>query len=280
MTSLFAYEATLFPHSEPKAMATRTESPEIQTVRGKFAIICSSISAPDVVKFAGELLQSNLISDAGHQAAIAVTGLSPTNNKIAHLVSEAEKNVCNSPDNFYKFVSIVESRNAQLASTLRSQYMHARPGPSDSGDSPEYLTVLRHIADINQRIPPAERSTVADKLLQAGLITAASHTNATAIGTGIPHSQLISSLMAEAMARIKTCSRLFYSLITILRTIDDTFATELTTECCECPNLSYITMCDMCVWSVVRLGGSSVVEIASTNQQGTHLSQGMHEVLG
>ena len=110
-------------------------------------------------------------------------------------------------------------------------------GPSDSGDSPEYLTVLRHIADINQRIPPAERSTVADKLLQAGLTTAASHTNATAIGTGIPHNQLISSLMAEAMARIKTCSRLFYSLITILRTIDDTFATELTTECCECPNL-------------------------------------------
>ena len=103
-------------------MATRTESPEIQTVRGKFAVICSSISVPDVVTFAGELLQTNLISDAGHQAAIAVTGLSPT-NKIAHLVSEAANNVCNSPDNFYKFVSIVESRDAQLASTLRSQYM-------------------------------------------------------------------------------------------------------------------------------------------------------------
>ena len=103
-------------------MATRTESPEFQTVRGKFAIICGSISVPDVVKFAGELLQSNLISDAGHQAAIAVTGLSPT-NKIAHLVSEAANNVCNSQDNFYKFVSIVESRSTQLASTLRSQYM-------------------------------------------------------------------------------------------------------------------------------------------------------------
>ena len=76
-------------------MATRTESPEIQTVRGKFAVICDSISAPDVVKYAGELLQSNLISDGGHQAAIAVTGLSPT-NKIAHLVSEAANNVCNS----------------------------------------------------------------------------------------------------------------------------------------------------------------------------------------
>ena len=55
-------------------MATRTESPEIRTVRGKFAIVCGSISAPDVVNFAGELLQSNLISDAGHQAAIAAVG--------------------------------------------------------------------------------------------------------------------------------------------------------------------------------------------------------------
>ena len=110
-------------------------------------------------------------------------------------------------------------------------------GTTASDDSPEYSTVLRHIADINQRIPPAERSTVADKLLQAGLITPASHTNATALGTGIPHNQLISSLMAEAMARIKTCSRLFYDLISILRTVDDTFATELTIECCKCTNL-------------------------------------------
>ena len=152
-------------------------------------------------------------------------------------------------------------------------------GPSGSGDSPEYLTVLRHIADINQRIPPAERSTVADNLLQAGLITPASHSNATAIGTGIPHNQLISSLMAEAMDKIKTCSRLFYSLITILRKIDDTFATELTTECCECSNLSYITMCDMLIWSLVRLGQISAVKIDARKRQGKHLSQGKHEVL-
>ena len=132
-------------------------------------------------------------------------------------------------------------------------------GPADSGDSPEYLTVLKHIADINQRIPPAERSTVTDKLLQAGLITAASHTDATALGTAIPHSQLISSLMSEAMAKIKTCSRLFDSLINILRTIDDTFATELTTECCECPSLSYTVLLTECsnfgrrkLWRIVK----------------------------
>ena len=79
-----------------------------------------------MVKYAGELLQSNLISDAGHQAAIAVTGLPPA-NKVAHLVSEAANNVSNSPDNFYKFISILESRNVQLASTLRSDVLRGAP---------------------------------------------------------------------------------------------------------------------------------------------------------
>ena len=138
-------------------MATRTESPEIQTVRGKFAVICGSISAPDVVNFAGELLQNNLISDAGHQAAIAVTGLSPT-NKIAHLVSEAANNVCNSPDNFYKFVSIVESRSAQLASTLRSQYMQHMEQASISDHKqvpdPTYAECARSLRQVYRTAEP------------------------------------------------------------------------------------------------------------------------------
>ena len=50
-----------------------------------------------MITFAGELLQNDLISDAGHKAAIAVTTLSPA-NKVAHLVSEADNNVRNSPD--------------------------------------------------------------------------------------------------------------------------------------------------------------------------------------
>ena len=150
-------KATLFPHSE-KAMATRTESPEFQTVRGKFAVICGSISAPDVVNFAGELLQSNLISDAGHQAAIAVTGLSPT-NKIAHLVSEVANNVCNSPDNFYKFVSIIEIRNARLASTLRSQYMwHVEPAScisdQDQVPDPTYADCARSLRQVYRTAEP------------------------------------------------------------------------------------------------------------------------------
>ena len=96
--------------------------------------------------------------------------------------------------------------------------------------SPEYLTVVRHIADINCRIPPAEVSTIANELLQAGLIRLTSHSNATAIGTGAPPLIVISSLMSEAMAKIKTCPSLFQSLIEILRKRDDRFATALTTE--------------------------------------------------
>ena len=132
-------------------MATRTESPEFKTVRGKFVAICDCISEPDVVKFAGELLQSNLISDAGHQAAIAINA-SPPANKVAHLVSEAANNISNSPDNFYKFVSILESRNAQLASTLRSDYSERQaclpPDPKrrkQQDHCAEFVTNLRQV---------------------------------------------------------------------------------------------------------------------------------------
>ena len=131
--------------------AIRRESSELKTVRGKFVDICHCISEPDVVEFAGQLLQSNLISDAGHQAAIAINA-SPPANKVAHLVSEAANNVSNSPDNFYKFVSILESRNAQLASTLSSNY--SAPARHRSEDRwpqekkqpcAEFVTILRQL---------------------------------------------------------------------------------------------------------------------------------------
>ena len=129
-------------------MATRKESPEFKTVRGKFVDICDCISEPDVVKFAGELLQSDLISDAGHQAAIAINA-SPPANKVAHLVSEAANNVSNSPDNFYKIVSILESRNVQLASTLRTDYSERRHSsglpPQQDKACAEFETNLRQM---------------------------------------------------------------------------------------------------------------------------------------
>ena len=128
-----------------RTIYARTESSEFKTVRNKFAAICDCISEPDVVKFAGELLQSDLISDAGHQAAIAVTGLSP-GNKVAHLVSEVANNVSNSPDNFHKFVSILESRNVQLASTLRTDYSERRHLPPQQDKAcGEFVTNLRQV---------------------------------------------------------------------------------------------------------------------------------------
>ena len=106
----------------PTKMAT--DSREFRVVREKFADICNCISVPDIANFANELLQRGLISYAGHQQAIAITGVSPT-NKIAHLFSEAANKVSNSPDKFYKFLSILESRNTELASALRSDYSAA-----------------------------------------------------------------------------------------------------------------------------------------------------------
>ena len=90
-------------------------------MRGNFSRICDCISAPDIVKFAGELFQDGLISDGGHQAAIAVNATPPA-NKIALLVSEAMNTVSDSSDDFYKLVSILESRSKKLVSILRHNY--------------------------------------------------------------------------------------------------------------------------------------------------------------
>ena len=124
-------------------------SSEFKTVKGRFVEICDCISEPDVVKFSGELLQIDLISNAGHQAAIAVTGV-PPNNKVAHLVSEAMNNVSNSPDNFYNFVSILESRNAQLASALRSDYSERQACLSHRDPKPEDPSVNQFVTNLRQ----------------------------------------------------------------------------------------------------------------------------------
>ena len=122
-------------------MADSTEdSTEFETVKGRLVDISRCVPESSVVEFSSELLQNDLISFAGHQAAIAVTGLSP-NNKVARLVS---------PDNFYKFISILECRNAQLASALRSDYSKRQaclpvPDPGQKDPSVKFVTNLRHI---------------------------------------------------------------------------------------------------------------------------------------
>ena len=54
-------------------MATSLES---RTVKDHFANICASIPASDVATFADELLQADLIGEAGHKEAIELTGSS------------------------------------------------------------------------------------------------------------------------------------------------------------------------------------------------------------
>ena len=131
------------------------DSFEFETVKGRFVDICRCVAEPDVVEFAGELLQSNLINNAGHQAAIAVNA-SPPANKVAHLVSEAMNNVNNSPDNFYKFISILESRNSQLASALRSDYSerHARLPPDPKPEDPSLTQFVTKLLQVYRTAQP------------------------------------------------------------------------------------------------------------------------------
>ena len=100
-----------------------------------------------MVLFAGELFQSGLISDAGHEAAIAVNA-SPPANKVAHLVSEAKNKVSDSPDNFFKLVSILESRNKELVSTLKNEYskeQNMRLDPEQADPCTKYVTNLQQV---------------------------------------------------------------------------------------------------------------------------------------
>ena len=65
--------------------------------------ICDCISETYVVNFAGELFQSDLISDASYQAAIAEDSVLSPAHKVAHLVFEVVSKVGASPSN-YKFI--------------------------------------------------------------------------------------------------------------------------------------------------------------------------------
>ena len=108
-------------------MVTSLES---RTVKDHFADICASIPASGVATFANELLQADLIHVDSHRVAIAVgTGL-PSSNWISNMVSEVMIRVVGSQDKFAKFVSILESRNVELAETLTNAYS----GPLASSD--------------------------------------------------------------------------------------------------------------------------------------------------
>ena len=98
--------------------------------------------------------------------------------------------------------------------------------------SPEYSTILAHIADINERIAAADLATTAVELLQAGLITPPSYDSAIAANGRAPQDK-IASLTAEAMAKIKTSPQLFEALVLILENRDQELAFILRRECSE-----------------------------------------------
>ena len=98
---------------------------------------------------------------------------------------------------------------------------------------PEFLTVQGHIADINNRIQSADLPTFSSELLQAGLITDATHRAAISV-SGRSADREIASLTAVAMAAIKATPGLFHSFVKILETRDKDLASTLRYECCEC----------------------------------------------
>ena len=89
------------------------EDREKGTIRKRLVDVRKCISNPDIVDFASELYQDGLISHASYNAAITSSG-TPPGEKTAQLVSEAMNKISNSPDNFSKFVFILESRDMKL----------------------------------------------------------------------------------------------------------------------------------------------------------------------
>ena len=106
--------------------------------------ISAIVLEPDLVIFSPANCYKVYSFNAGHQAAIAVTGLPPA-NKVAHLVSEAANKVNDSPDEFYKLVSILESRNKELASTLRSDYSEGQADRRLQPACAKIVTSLRQV---------------------------------------------------------------------------------------------------------------------------------------
>ena len=106
----------------------------------------------------------------------------------------------------------------------------ALPGV-DSVDS----IVRRHIADINGCIAPADRTVFADELLQAGLITPVSHTNAIEL-TGRSSVEKISALTSEVLSKFSistltsTNSELFHKFVGIIERRNKRLATSLIRE--------------------------------------------------
>ena len=96
-------------------------SPEYSVVKAHIADINRRIPATDVSSYAYDLFQADLICEAGHDSAITITGIAPQ-GKVASLTSEAMGKIKTSPHLFSRLVTILESRDKEIASIMRKEY--------------------------------------------------------------------------------------------------------------------------------------------------------------
>ena len=117
-----AYPAKMALDFSPK------RNPESANLSNSFSDICSCIREQDVVSFADELLKDGLriLYDDTSELDASTREKVPAVTTIRHLVVDAIAKVSASPSMFDKFVSIVEKRDIDLASRLKSELLERR----------------------------------------------------------------------------------------------------------------------------------------------------------
>ena len=79
------------------------------------------IPLPDLSSYAFDLLQADLVCQARHDNAVAVTGRG-IQDKIASLTSEALGKINTSPHLFSALVAVIDKRDKEFACILRKEY--------------------------------------------------------------------------------------------------------------------------------------------------------------
>ena len=102
-------------------MRGKMASPEYSVIRSHIADINRRIPIADVSSYASDLLQANLVCQAGHDNAVAGTGRGIQGN-IASLTSEALGKINVSPHLFSALVAVIEKRDKEFACILRKEY--------------------------------------------------------------------------------------------------------------------------------------------------------------
>ena len=96
-------------------------SPEYSVIKSHIADINRRIPIADVSSYASDLLQADLVCQAGHDNAVTVTGRG-TRDNIASLTSEALGKINTSPHLFSALVAVIEKRDKEFACILRKEY--------------------------------------------------------------------------------------------------------------------------------------------------------------